>query len=76
MPMVRSDQYGLWAEAGINTKNVALSSSETITSNARVLGADPLIPNSVGEENMVTIILPYINNVREGVERLGILLEK
>ena len=76
MPMVRSDKYCLWAEAGINTKNVALSSAETITSNARVLGADPLIPNSVGEEDMVTIILPYINNAREGVERLGNLLEK
>ena len=74
MPMVRSDKYGLWAEAGINTKNVALSSAETIISNAKVLGADPLIPNNVGEEDMVTIILPYINNAREGVERLGNLL--
>ena len=76
MPVVRSDKFGLFAEAGINIKNVAVSSSETITSNARVLGADPLIENTVGEEDTVTIILPYINTAREGVERLGQLLEK
>ena len=32
---------GIWAEAGINDANVALSATETITSNERVLGADP-----------------------------------
>ena len=31
------------AEAGINDANVALSATETITSNERVLGADPLV---------------------------------
>ena len=59
-----------WAEAGINIKNVAMSSTETITSNAIVLGADPLIGDSISEEGMITIVLPYINSAREGVERL------
>ena len=76
MPVVRSENFGLFIEAGINVKNVAVSSSEKITSNARVLRADPMIENTVGEEDMVTIILPYINTAREGVERLGQLLEK
>ena len=76
MPMVRADKFGLWAEAGINIKNVAMSSTETITSNALVLGADPLIGDSISEEGMITIVLPYINSAREGVERLGQLLEK
>ena len=76
MPMVRADKFGLWPEAGINIKNVAMSSTETITSNALVLGADPLIGDSISEEGMITIVLPHINSAREGVERLGQLLEK
>ncbi|TCD54524.1 C69 family dipeptidase [Alloscardovia theropitheci] len=79
---------GLWAEHGVNDLNVAMSATETLTSNERVLGADPLvelipakdgnseIPGGIGEEDMLTIVLPYISSAREGVERLGSLLEK
>ena len=76
MPMVKSDKIGTYGEAGINVKNVAVSATETISSNARVLGADPLVEDGLGEEDIVTIILPYINSAKEGVERLGALLEK
>ena len=34
---------GIWAAAGVNEKNVAMSATETLTSNERVLGADPLV---------------------------------
>jgi len=67
---------GIWGEAGINTKNVAVSETETITSNALVLGADPLVPTGIGEEDILTITLPYIDSARKGVERLGSILEK
>lgn len=85
---------GVWAEAGINAANVSMSATETITSNARVLGADPLvvyhaahgapgdadyvpaIPGGIGEEDFVTLVLPYIRSAREGVQRLGALLEE
>ena len=66
---------GIWGEAGINAENVAMSETETITSNPRVLGADPLVPGGIGEEDMLTIVLPYIRSAREGVLRLGYLLE-
>ena len=39
---------GVWGEAGINIKNVAVSETETITSNALVLGADPLVNEGIG----------------------------
>lgn len=65
---------GIWGEAGINECNVAMSETETITSNARVLGADPLVRTGIGEEDMLTLVLPYIHSAREGVERLGELL--
>ena len=85
---------GIWAEAGFNEANVAMTATETITSNERVLGADPLVeyvpacgkegeegyapecPGGIGEEDMVTLVLPYIRSAREGVERLGTLLER
>lgn len=66
---------GIWGEAGVNTLNVAMSATETITSNARVLGADPLVSSGVGEEDMLTLVLPYIRSAREGVLRLGAILE-
>lgn len=66
---------GIWGEAGINSANVAMSATETITTNARVLGADPLVKDGFGEEDMLTLVLPYIKTAREGVLRLGQLLE-
>ncbi|WP_422113199.1 C69 family dipeptidase [Gardnerella sp. DNF00502] len=87
---------GIWGEAGVNEANVAMSATETITSNERVLGADPLVefqksqgdpedgvlgyipetPGGIGEEDFLTLVLPYIRSAREGVLRLGSLLEK
>ena len=75
MPNALPDE-GIWGEAGINECNVAMSETETLTSNPRVLGADPLVPEGIGEEDMLTIVLPYIHNAREGVKRLGSLLEQ
>ena len=79
---------GIWAAHGINAAGVGMTATETITSNARVLGADPLveyvpakdgaeeIPGGIGEEDIVSVVLPYIHSAREGVSRLGSLLEK
>ena len=66
---------GVWAASGVNSANVGMTATETITSNPRVLGADPLVKNGIGEEDLVYIVLPYIHNAKEGVERLGNLLE-
>ena len=67
---------GYKSEAGINSANVAMSATETITSNPRVLGADPLVPGGLGEEDFITVILPYIKSARDGVLYTGRLLEK
>lgn len=67
---------GVWGEAGINEAHVAMTETETITSNARVLGADPLVPDGIGEEDMLTLVLPYIHSAREGVLLLGSILEQ
>ena len=79
---------GIWDTAGVNSEHISMTATETITSNERVLAADPLVKfipakdgkpeqaGGIGEEDMVTIVLPYIHSAREGVERLGALLEK
>lgn len=69
-------ESGRWDEQGINEYNVAMSSTETETTNPRVLGHDPLVKNGVNEDSMLYLVLPFIRSAREGVQRLGILIEK
>ena len=80
---------GIWAATGINEANVGMTATETITSNPRVLSADPMVeyqkaekrgekdvPGGIGEEDLVVLVLPYIRSAREGVLRLASLLER
>ncbi len=71
-----------------------MSATETLTTNERVLGADPFVeltpakgkkgedgyepevPGGIGEEDFLTLVLPYVKTAREGVTRLGALLEQ
>ena len=83
------EEKGIWAASGINAANVAITATETITTNPRVMGADPLVcyqpkqgrntkevPGGISEEDIVTLVLPYIRSAREGVTRLAGLIEK
>nr|MBQ6241719.1 C69 family dipeptidase [Lachnospiraceae bacterium] len=80
---------GIWAATGINEAGVGMTATETITTNARVLAADPMVvykkaekrgekdvPGGIGEEDIVVLVLPYIRSAREGVLRLAALLEE
>ncbi|WP_125980703.1 C69 family dipeptidase [Loigolactobacillus iwatensis] len=67
---------GIWDEQGINEYNVGMSATETEFTNPRVLGYDPLVEDGIDEDSMVTLVLPYIKTAREGVIRLGGLIEK
>ena len=66
---------GRWDEQGINEYNVAMNASETEMTNPRVLGHDPLVEKGVDEDSMVYLVLPFIKSAREGVQRLGHLIE-
>ena len=86
MPNVDKKE-GIWAAAGTNEENVSMTATETITSNPRVLGADPYVKyvpakdgkaetkGGIGEEELVVLVLPYIHSAKEGVLRLGKLIE-
>ena len=88
-PSVDVKTKGIWAATGINAANVGMTATETITSNPRVLAADPLVvytkarkrgekdvPGGIGEEDIIVLVLPYIRSAREGVLRLAALLER
>ena len=68
--------HGHWGSAGFNTAGVGMSATESIFSNDEVLKHDPLVENGVAENSVFNITLPYIRTAREGVERLGMLIEK
>ena len=60
------DSEGIWGAYGVNEKNVSMSATETLTTNAVTAGADPFviyrkgengkpeICGGIGEEDMVT----------------------
>ena len=65
-----------WESAGFNTAGVGLSATESIFSSKKALEADPLVPSGLGEISITSIVLPYIHTAREGVIRLGKLIEE
>lgn len=67
---------GEWGSAGYNTAGVGMSSTETIFSNEKALKADPYVADGLAENCTYNIVLPYIKSAREGVLRLGKLIEK
>ena len=86
IPNLFPSRDGIWAASGVNEQNIGMTATETITTNERVLGADPMVEyqpardgkpeqaGGIGEEDLLVIVLPYIHSAREGVIRLGSLL--
>ncbi|HPT06064.1 MAG TPA: C69 family dipeptidase [Candidatus Egerieousia sp.] len=67
---------GEWGSAGFNTLGIGMSSTETIFSSQKALNVDPYVTDGLAENCTYNIVLPYIHSAREGVERLGMLIEK
>lgn len=65
-----------WGSAGFNTAGVGMSATETIFSNEKALKADPVVESGVAENSIYNITIPYIHTAREGVKRVGELIEK
>lgn len=76
IPFVEQETLGIFGEAGINSLNVAMSSTESIFGNTFVLAIDPLTEQGLGEDSLLNMVLPYITSAREGVEYVGKLIEK
>lgn len=66
------DQFG---EDGINSSNVAMSATESGTTNKQAQKSDPFVKNGIEEQSMVDVTLPYIHSAKEGVQHLGKIVE-
>ncbi len=66
---------GEWGSCGFNTAGVGMSSTETIFSSDKALDRDPYVADGLAENCTFNIVLPYIHTAREGVARLGSLIE-
>lgn len=66
------DQFG---EDGINSSNVAMSATESATTNKRAQKADPFVKHGIEEQSMLDVVLPYIHSAKEGVQYLGNIVE-
>ncbi|KRN90357.1 C69 family dipeptidase [Ligilactobacillus ceti] len=75
-PFVEYQKHGQFGECGINSDNVAMSSTESLYGNPQVLALDPLVDKGIGEDALLSIVLPFIHSAREGVEYLGKLIAK
>ncbi len=66
------DQFG---EDGINSSNVAMSATESGTTNKQAQKADPFVKKGISEPSMVDVVLPYATSAKDGVKRLGHIVE-
>lgn len=72
-----TDRYGIFAEDGINEYHVAVSATESAYANERVLAIDPFEEETgILEEAIVTVVLPYVKTAREGIRRLGKIIDE
>ncbi len=66
----------LWWESGFNDAGVGISATETIRINNAILAVDPFTASGMSEGNIPRLVLPYISSAREGVARLGDLVQQ
>lgn len=65
-------QFG---EDGINGSNVAMSATESGTTNKKAQKADPFVKHGLAEQSMLDVVLPYAHSAKNGVKRLGHIIE-
>lgn len=63
-------------EDGFNERGVGESATESVYANQRVLAYDPFVNNGLAEDALTTLVLPFIDSARHGVQYLGELVAK
>lgn len=76
VPQADPSIEGEYGQASCNTVNVAISATESVYGNPRVLAYDPLVTDGIAEDAINHIVAPFIKSARHGVEFLGALIEK
>ena len=66
---------GLYPEACMNEFGVSLTATVSTSINASVKEHDPMLKNGLREAYLPCVVMPYVKTAREGVERLGAIIE-
>lgn len=64
-----------YEESGFNTSGITMSATESISSSAKALKADPYVKDGITESSVTSVLLPQITSARQGVELLGKIIE-
>lgn len=70
-----TSEDGTYGEDGINQSNVAMSGTESSENNQKAAKADPYVKNGISEDSMLDVVLPFIDSAKDGVLRLGQIVE-
>ncbi|WP_054743047.1 C69 family dipeptidase [Cellulosilyticum ruminicola] len=76
VPDVKEHGDGVYGEAGMNEKGVAMTATVSASVNEAVEQNDPLVENGLREAAMLSVVLPRINSAKHGVEVLGEIITK
>lgn len=76
IPSDDKNEPGAYAEAGFNELGVAVSSTESLYGNERVLALDPLVLDGIAEDAINDLVTPYAKSARDGIKFLGELIKK
>lgn len=76
VPDVEEHGDGIYGEAGMNEKGVAMSATVSAQINEAVEKYDPLVDNGIREAAMLSVVLPRISSAKEGVKVLGDIVSK
>ena len=63
-------------ERGINARNVAISATNSMTTNTLAAAADPFVSVGIAESIIPTLILPQAESARHAVRLLGSYVER
>lgn len=66
----------VYSEAGINEKGVAVSATLTSDLNDEMAALDPSVPTGIGEYNLADVVLAMADTARDGVEKLGRIVDE
>ncbi|PAK87271.1 peptidase C69 [Lentilactobacillus parakefiri] len=69
------DGQNQFGEDGINQSNVAMSGTESATTNRNAQKADPFVKTGLKETSILDVVLPYITSAKAGVQYLGHIIE-
>lgn len=66
----------VYSEAGINEHGVAVSATLSMYMNDAIKAVDPLVPTGIGEYNLTDVVLSISDSARDGVEKLGKIVDE